>query len=127
MNQLNNNLWYLALVDDCKAIITEGVFNHRWELIRAYHALGLRINEEEKNMPVGELVERVAKDLGVTGRTVWYSVQFVSKFPDINSLPDGKNISWTKIKSLLIENKKPECQHEEVVLEKHCVGCKKKV
>ena len=32
--------WYGNLVDDCKAIITEGTFNSRWALVEMYWNLG---------------------------------------------------------------------------------------
>lgn len=35
--------WYTALVEDCRAIITEAVFNSRWALVEGYHQLGERI------------------------------------------------------------------------------------
>jgi hypothetical protein len=39
--------WYNALVEDCKAIITEAVFNSRWALVEGYHTLGERIVKDE--------------------------------------------------------------------------------
>ena len=39
--------WYTALVDDCKAIITEAVFISRLARVEGYHALGERIVTEK--------------------------------------------------------------------------------
>lgn len=93
--------WYESLIVDCDAIITEGVFNSRWTLIQTYHDLGERIRKEKDKAPTTKLVKQVAKDLDVTERNIWYAVQFYDAYPDINQLPEGKNISWSKVKKLL--------------------------
>lgn len=38
--------WERSLIDDCTAIVTEGVFHSRWSLIETYHQLGARILED---------------------------------------------------------------------------------
>lgn len=108
--------WYQNLVEDCKDIITETIFTSRWTLIEGYHQLGKRIRQDSEKMPITELVQ----DLAVTfnkqnmkmfsERTLWYAVQFYDTYPDINKLPEGKNISWNKI----ITKYLPKAKSEEV-------------
>lgn len=96
-----NSLWYESLVDDCTAIITEAVFNSRWELIAGYHALGRRITTDDDYQQYangnGRILQDLAECIGQSERTLYYAIQFYLKFPDLEKLPDGKNISWTKI------------------------------
>lgn len=97
--------WYTALVDDCRAIITEAVFNSRWALIEGYHALGERIVTDEKFQKAakGNLssLTNLAKNIRVSLRDVYRSIQFFEKYPDLSLLPGGKNMSWSKVRKLL--------------------------
>jgi N6-adenosine-specific RNA methylase IME4 len=103
--------WFQSLIEDCSAIITEGIYNYRWTLIKTYHLLGERILEDKDNFTNGGytidgMLKRVATSLGKSQRTIEYAVQFVKKFPNLNDLPEGKNISWRKVIELLPEPKK---------------------
>ena len=94
--------WYTNLVEDCRAIITETVFTSRWSLVEGYHNLGKRILEENENFKRRkiygkEIVAGLTQSLGKSGSTIWRAVQFAEKYPDIQTLPEGKNISWNKI------------------------------
>lgn len=94
--------WYTALVDDCRAIITEAVFNSRWALVEGYHALGERIvtDTEYKKWEQGKaggVLQDLAKDLRVALRTVYYAIKFYELYPRLDKVPEGKNISWNKI------------------------------
>ncbi len=123
--------WYQALVEECDAIITETIFNSRWELIKGYHALGKRILEEQGNFERykiygKDIVQDIAKSTGKSKRTIYYAIAFATKFPDVNTLPEGKNISWYKVcTKLLPESRKgePHCEHEEVIEVKVCKTC----
>lgn len=107
-----------SLVDDCRAILTEGVFNSRWELIICYHKLGERINREKLEGAYGQkIVSQLAQSLNTSKRTLYRACQFAEKYPDVNLLPDGKNISWSKI----VTNLLPETVSEPK--EKHCPNC----
>lgn len=96
---LRNQEWYQALIEDCAAVITEGVFQSKWLLIETYHLLGRRLLQEydefERVHVYGErITEMVAQDLGKSQRTVERAVQFARAYPDLNALPGGKKISW---------------------------------
>jgi len=125
--------WYMALIEECEAIITETVFNARWELIQGYHKLGGRILEdrlkfEGDNIYGQGIVQCIAKSLSKGKRTVYYAIEFAEKYKDINSLPDGKNISWSKVCRLLDsgDTKPKDCEHDyEEITIKVCKKCHK--
>ena len=97
-NKLQLQDWYLHLIDECKAIITEAVFTSRWALVEGYWNLGKRINEESKLHPfILESVQDLAQAIGLSTRTLYYANQTYSKYPDISKLPEGKNITWNKL------------------------------
>jgi hypothetical protein len=98
---VNQDEWYGALVEDCKAIITEGIFNSRWALLEMYHQLGERIvtdnNLQWNARGNGATLQDLAKYIGLSTRTLYYAIQFYEKYPDLSLVPEGKNISWNKI------------------------------
>lgn len=94
--------WYDELVGECKAILTEFGFASRWDKVQMYHELGGRVMAEngsfERKAVYGqEIVKKVSKSIGISERQLQYAIQFYRKFPDLDLLPAGKNISWTKI------------------------------
>jgi N6-adenosine-specific RNA methylase IME4 len=94
--------WYVALIEECKAIITETIFNSRWALVEGYHALGERILQENDNFAREKIygqkiIQRVGQSLGKSEQTIFYAVAFAKKWPDLTTVPEGKNISWHKI------------------------------
>jgi len=93
--------WYQSLIDDCKSIITEAVFTSRWALVEGYWNLGERIDTDInfKKYAKGNYssLQDLAKNLETSERTLYYSIQFYRTYPDINTLPEGKNITWNKL------------------------------
>lgn len=85
---------YDSLIEELRDIITEKEFSARWDIIECYHLVGTRLMQED-NLP--ELVQHVAKDLGKSVRTIYYSVAFAKMYPNLEALPDGKNTSWSSI------------------------------
>jgi N6-adenosine-specific RNA methylase IME4 len=103
--------WYNLLIDDCKNIITEAVHNSRWDLIQGYHQLGERIvtDSEYKKWEQNRawaVLQRVAKAIGISNRTLYYAIQFYEKYPSLDTVPEGKNISWKKIVTLYLPQPK---------------------
>ena len=93
---------YDALIEDLKSILVEGVYASRWRLIETYHQLGMRILEDasfQKHAKGNEssFLPHVAGIIGISERTLYRAIQFAEKYPIIEKLPEGKNISWTKI------------------------------
>jgi N6-adenosine-specific RNA methylase IME4 len=102
--------WYISLVEECKAIITEAVFTSRWALVEGYHGLGERVvtdtNLNRKDVYGKNILTRVSKSIGVHERDLYRAIQFYKKFPDLDALPGGKNMTWKKVIALLPEPKK---------------------
>lgn len=104
--------WYKELVEECKAIVTEAVFTSRWALVEGYHALGERIvtdrNLDRKEVYGEKIVTGLSQSTGIHKRDLWRAIQFYKKFPDLEKLPGGKNMSWNKVIKLLPEPPKPK-------------------
>ncbi len=117
--------WYQSLIDDCSSLIVESEFASRWSMIEGRHLLGKRILQEEKNfgeIPFKDIVATVARDVNRSTRTVYRAVQFYKKFPDLDRLPEGKDISYKKIVTKYLPDSKrpikpkvfvcPKCSHQ---------------
>ena len=104
--------WYEVLVEECKAIITEAVFNSRWALVDGYHRLGESVvtNEKFQKHAKGNKssVQDLGRKLGISTSTLYYAMQFYEKYPRLDMLPDGKNISWNKIITQYLPEKSKE-------------------
>ena len=126
MNEITVEKWYSDLVDDCHNIMTEAVFISRWALVEGYHNLGKRILEEHDNFErkkiYGEkIVQGLAESLNMSGRILWYAIQFVKKYPDLTTVPEGKNITWNKI----ITKYLPEPKTETITQKEYWIKCPK--
>jgi|SRR3990172_2029204 len=93
--------WYQTLVDECKAIITEAIFTSRWALVEGYWNLGKRIREDNLAQEYSKgnktFVQDLARNLSISERTIYYSLQAFDHFPDIGKMPEGKNLTWNKL------------------------------
>lgn len=93
--------WYKELVGECKAIITEAVYVSRSSLVEGYWRLGQRIREDEniKEFSKGNktFVQDLGHNIGVSTSTLYYSLQAYDKYPRMDLLPEGKNLSWNKL------------------------------
>lgn len=126
INSLVISQWYTQLVEDCKDIITEAVFISRWTLVEGYHQLGERIatdiNYQEYAKGNKASVQGLAQNLNISERTLYYAIQFYTKYPQLDTIPEGKNISWNKIITKYLPdktnevkskvNKCPQCGYE---------------
>jgi hypothetical protein len=111
------NKEYKNLISDCKEIITEYEFTSRWSLIEGYHALGERISKEEN-----VIMTQLAEDLNKSVRTIQRSVQFYKMYPNLNMLPEGKNVSWYLIcNKYLTSGKKKKTDSKKSYIE--CPKC----
>lgn len=115
--------WYEELLEDCQNIITEAVFTSSWALIQGYHELGSRINTDTHNFERQEvygkkIAKRIAESLGKSERTINYAIAFATKFPQLDSFPSGKDMSWRRI----IQEELTEGETKEK-LHKYCPDC----
>ena len=108
---------YKRLVNDCREIITEFGFTHRWALIELYWSLGKRINAEGNSVTVTKLAE----DLNKSERTIYRAIQFHKMYPDMNMLPEGKNTSW----HVIVNKYLPEPNGEKKPIMISCPFCGK--
>jgi hypothetical protein len=130
MNELTTQDWYKEIITEAKSIITEGVFNSRWFLIEAYWQLG-KLLREDKNVKEHakgntDFMKRIANDINISDRTLYYALQVFDKYPEIDTLPEGKNLTWNKLITHYLPNTDgktpPECLHEPIVV---CSKCHK--
>lgn len=99
---LIQNEWYDSLVDELKDILVEAEFTSRWALVEGYHLLGTRLlkeydNFERQKIYGQKITSAVAESLGKSTRTIERAVQFARMYPNLQMLPEGKNVSWNKI------------------------------
>ena len=87
---------YKYLVEQIKATVTEAVHNSRWFLVEGYWNVGKLIREAFTGNITKQL-QTLAVDVGISERTLWYALQFFDKYPILNNVPEGKNISWNKL------------------------------
>lgn len=80
-------------LQDLKEYWVETEFNAQMDLLECYHEVGKRIVEAGHT----DKVEEIASYLGRSKSTVYRTVQFYNKYPDINTLPEGKAITWRKV------------------------------
>ena len=99
--EITTDPYYRLLVEDCKAIVTESVFVSRWALVEGYHLLGKRIVMDENYQQYAkgnqESLQDLAKNIGIGERTLYYAIRFYNKYPELDDIPEGKNISWSKL------------------------------
>src|SRR3990167_10863083 len=95
---------YLSLVEECKSIISEGIFRARQEVIETWEMVGQRIIEDDlyKNYGNRGLIEKMANDLGKSTQTIYNAINFVKalEIKDSkvsNALESNKNLSWHKV------------------------------
>lgn len=92
------------------------MFTSRWALVEGYWNLGKRIAEENnfnrKDAYGKKIVQGLGESLGVSTSTVYYALQAFDKYPQLDNIPEGKNITWNKLitKYLPEQKKKPNPQ-----------------
>ena len=126
MTELTTQSWFQNFVEELKDILVESEFSARWTLIEAYHLVGKRILEEYPNFERAQIygkqiASRVSESLGKSERTIERAIQFARMYPDLNLLPEGKNVSWHLICNKYLPAPKQEAkQKEEYILCKSC-------
>jgi hypothetical protein len=91
-------------MEELDAMLTEAIHNHRWVLLEGYWNLGKAVVKQKLD------IEKVALACRQRPKTVHYSVELYKAYPNLNSLPDGKVVSWYKIMKILppYEKKRPK-------------------
>ena len=104
MNELVKNEWYAELIEDCKTIIVERIFNAANEYITCWHEVGARIlaendNFERQKIYGQKIAQSIAESLGKSERTINYAIRFAKDYPDLQKFlnSNGKDLNWFKI------------------------------
>ena len=95
---MTNYRWEGLFIEETKALITEAIFNSRWIEIEGYYDLGKRIIEEVSELTVAEKCSFLSKYIGKKEAELLDACLLVLYYPDLNDLPEGKNISWSKLR-----------------------------
>jgi len=106
------------LIGELRATFVEAEFASHWALITGYHRAGELI--KQINMKPHDLAERI----GRSERTIQYAVKLYDKYPRLDKIPEGKNISMNKlITKYLTTPSDKQHKHQWITI---CSGCKKK-
>src|SRR3990167_6942296 len=101
---------YQSLVEDCQAILVEGIFRARQEVIDTHKELGERIINDSLykkwgQSSQGKFISQLVADIGKSKSTIYYAIQYVEKLKEkeFSMVVEkyGKNLSWNKIKQEL--------------------------
>jgi len=82
-------------IEECKAIAVESSFSSNWAIIEGMWELGKRISEEEEFTLKN--IKRLAYEIERDEEDIIRAILFYKKYPELNRLPGGKNISWYSI------------------------------
>jgi hypothetical protein len=110
--------WYINLIEDLRDIVVERSFSANWEKILGKHEIGKRILEEYPNFERKYIYGKdiagvVAESLNCSRRDINRCIRFARKYPNLNLLPAGKNVSWNKIIREYLPIKKGEENDED--------------
>jgi hypothetical protein len=110
---------YQILVDDVVSAFKEKLYNSRSELIEGHWMVGQLIREYPEEATT-KFLQDLAVDTGISERTFWYALKLFDTYPDLQKLPEGKNISWNK----LVTKYLTEPQKEEFkVVDQNLIKC----
>lgn len=99
----NNEHWEYV-VEQIKATITEAVHNSRWMLIEGYWNIGKLLREEFGNKDLTKTLTALSADVNLSERTLWRALACYDKYPDIQQIPEGKNITWNRLITKYLPN-----------------------
>lgn len=126
-SEINREEWYDSLLTECVSTIAEYEFISRWAKVEGYWRIGKIINDNRDNfaksgLSTKQTLNKIAKDLGITIRVLYYASAFHRKYPDFNKIPGGKNITWTKIIQRYLPNNPPK-EKKQYSVTHTCPAC----
>lgn len=83
------------LLSELKQVIVEFEFTHRWAEIEKWWTVGELLNKSTAKM---NDIPEIADYMELDENELWNAILFYKLYPDLNMLPEGKNISWYKIR-----------------------------
>jgi N6-adenosine-specific RNA methylase IME4 len=102
------NEHYELLKQEVDDAIKEAVCNSRWDLVVGYWTVGRLLREYSPKGELTDLLTALSVDLGVSGRTLWRALSCYDAYPDLDLIPEGKNISWNKLITKYLPKPKEE-------------------
>ena len=110
---------YASLIEEIKDILTEHVFQSRWLLLQGYHQIGKVVAEAQNRVLArygAGFMKKMADETGIRERELYNAVKFYKKWPDMNTIPEGKNASWSKIRNeYLLDEPKEKEEHTKCI------------
>jgi len=97
---------YDLLLDTIKATLVEKSFEERMAKIEMYHTIGELLRTTDRDITA--LTREVSKDLNLSERSLWFAVKFYDTYPTLQALPEGKAVSWNKVKLMLSDGAQKE-------------------
>ena len=133
--QKSPSVWMPEWLEELRAIIVEGVYNSRIDLIEMKWKIGEHIEARKEDIEPLKLIEKASQSLRVSRRDTYRCWQFYRKYPEkdfptvLETLPEGKNISWHKVvNKLLPAPREKEHQHNyEQIKAWSCIECQQKI
>lgn len=105
-----------------RSIWNEGYCQSRLVIVETYHQIGqVILSLPERKQAVSDLTRMTS----LSERTLYRAAQFFNKYPDyISQLPEGKQITWNKIVTKYLPDKKraDPCAegHDWIEVCRHC-------
>lgn len=91
--------WYEKLIFDLRILNFEGI-------VRTKHAIGKRILEDKLKFERSEYgkktIKNLAEDLDVDKSDLYRCIEFVKKYPELEKLTGGQQLSWRYIRTNLL-------------------------
>ena len=93
-------------IDEFIDFYVEGSFHVRWTEIEFYHDLGMALSEVQDLKPYAKSIKKHESFLKTC-------VDFYRKYPVLNNLPYGKDISWSRLRKEFQNEKRPRISMRE--------------
>ena len=131
--------WFKCLIDQIRANMIERRYRIAAELLELKWYIGDRILEDLGNFERAkiygkQIVSLVAKSLDCAERELYRCIQFRKKYPKLNDLPEGKNITWHKIVNIYLSDKpkdsedpEADCSHGQLEILVRCATCRERL
>jgi len=101
---------YESFKEELSAMFVEGEFTSRWSLIESRHEIGKLLDGVDVSM------RQIGRDIGVDYNLLGLCRKLYRMFPDLNTIPEGKNISWNMLRKNYLINSKEGVQSSSLII-----------
>ena len=98
-------------IDEFVDLYVENSFHVRWTEIEFYHDVGMALLEVQDLKSYAKAIKKHESFLKTC-------VEFYRKYPNLNSAPFGKDISWSRVKKEFQTEKRPRINLKEKIKER---------